>query len=42
MCDKFWHSKKDLDDGRTIYVIERTFNTIITIGTGHYTHDNQW
>lgn len=40
--DKFWHVRKDFSDGRTAFVVVRMFNTIITIGKGTYTYDDQW
>jgi len=36
------YARRDLPDGRIILVIERIFNSTLTIGTGMKTFDDNW
>jgi hypothetical protein len=36
------HAKRELPDGRTLFVIVRGFNTILTLGYGLFGYDDSW
>lgn len=40
--NQWWLARRDLADGRSIFVVPQLYNTKITIGTGELTYDQEW
>lgn len=40
--EQWWSHRRDLDDGRVIFVVNQLLNAKITLGHGEETYDEQW